>query len=175
MKRENCRDRAGTQPFSFLHIKGYCVTSSSLVPSFLQKKKQKTDGSFSGYQLGSFSDVLVSINDLHLQFQTVKWRALQGLFVFLSEVALILCGCTAYGPCQQPHFTAQFLLNFQGLHNFPPAVSYHFWLLSICQQAQCVLSMASHYHSLSQHREISEQSIVPESETLYKGATRTLH
>lgn len=52
----------------------------------------------------------------------------------LSEVALILRGSMAHRPHKQMCFTAQFLLNFQGLDNFPPAVSDHLWLLSICQQ-----------------------------------------
>lgn len=87
MKRENCRDGAGTQPFSFSHIKGQCVASSSLVPSFLctglfqiQEQEKNRVTSSTGYQLGSFSDVLRRINDLHLQLQTEKWRALQGPF-----------------------------------------------------------------------------------------------
>lgn len=87
--------------------------------------------SFTGYQLGSFSDVLRRVNDLHLQLQTEKWRALQRpislaarLLGFCSEVApkpLWLHGSQATGAA-----AAQFLLNFQGLHNFPPAVSHNF-------------------------------------------------
>lgn len=91
--------------------------------------------------------MLQRIIDLHLPPQTEKWRALQraislaAWFVrLLSEVALILCGCTAHGPREQPCFAAQFLLNFQGLHNFPPAVSHNFWLLSICQEPIVLLT-----------------------------------
>lgn len=73
MKGANCRDRAGTQPFSFSHIKGWCVASSSLVASFLcsglfQNQEKSGRGknrvtSFTGYQLGSFGDILPRIND----------------------------------------------------------------------------------------------------------------
>lgn len=66
-----------------------------------------------------------------------RGRSLLGspLVRLLSEVALIL-RCRMARPC----FTAQFLPNFMGLHNFPPAVSHYFWLLSICQRRAVLLT-----------------------------------
>lgn len=138
-----------------------------------KKGKKNRVTSLLGYQLGSFSDVLQRINDLHLQLQTERC-ALQGPMSLaarlLSEVALILCGCTAHGPREQPCFAAQFLLNFQGLHNFPPAVSHPFWQLSVCQQHIVLLTCRRFF---SHHRDSSEQPFVPKSLTPYNKGCKT--
>lgn len=122
------------------------------------------------------------INDLHLQPQTEKWRALQRAISLAarllgfclrwpwSSVAAWLTGATGAAT-----LCCSISAQFPGIAQFSTRCLTSFLAALHVSAAHCALNTASHRRRFSHHRDTSEQTFVPKSAALYnQGAERTL-